>query len=510
MIRRSSRPQGFGRNQPINFDALNRALMEASGPATAAKQFELPEFPPGVRPSQKGLAMDDAFGEGQAAFPWATAVLASAIQEGEIFLGYSVLSEMALRPEYRQISASIAEEIVRKWIDFGSKSGGEKSDRISDIKDEMERLGVREIFKKIAEHDGYFGRSHLYIDTGDTDSPDELTTSIGSGRDDASLSKIKKGSLKGLKVIEPVWIYPLNYNATDPLKPDWYCPQLWQVYGKQVHRTRLLTFVSHEVPDILKPAYAFGGLPRTQMARPYVQNWLRTRQSISDLIHSFSVSGILMDLAQMAAAGGAKLMERLKMFLRMKDIRGLMLLNKDTEEYFNVSTPLGGLPELQSKSQEMICGVSRIPVVKYLGIQPAGLNASSKGELTVWYDYIRSQQESFFRQHLQTVIDFIQLSKWGDVDEDITFDFEPLEEMDPLQAAQIEKTKAETDQIRIDSSVLAPLECRERIASDPDSEYNSIDVEDVPEPPGMGEFGEMPPDNGFGGPPNGLEREAAE
>jgi Anti-CBASS Acb1-like protein len=167
------------------------------------------------------------------------------------------------------------------------------------------------------------------------------------------------------------------------------------------------------VPDILKPAYAFGGLPRTQQARPYVQNWLRTRQSVSDLIHSFSVSGILTDLAQYAAAGSTKLLEKIRRFITLKDNKGVMLLNRDTEEYFNVSTPLGGVPELQAKSQEMICGVSRIPVVKYLGIQPSGLNASSEGELTVWYDYIRTQQESFFRPHLQTIIDFIQLSKWG-------------------------------------------------------------------------------------------------
>jgi uncharacterized protein len=158
--------------------------------------------------------------------------------------------------------------MVRKWIDYGSKAGGEKSKRISDIKDEMERLGVREIFRRIAEQDGYFGRAHLYIDTGDSDNPDELEKPIGDGRSDLSKSKIKKDSFKGLKTVEAVWTYPLNYNAIDPLQKDWYCPQHWLVYGEIIHRTRLLTFISHEVPDILKPAYAFGGLPRTQQARP--------------------------------------------------------------------------------------------------------------------------------------------------------------------------------------------------------------------------------------------------
>jgi uncharacterized protein len=54
---------------------------------------------------------------------------------------------------------------------------------------------------------------------------------------------------------------------------------------------------------------------------------------------------------------------------------------------------------------------------------------------------------------LQTIIDFIQLSKWGDIDEDIIFNFEPLEEMDLLEKANIEKAKADTDQVLIDAGV---------------------------------------------------------
>ncbi|WP_163360700.1 anti-CBASS protein Acb1 family protein, partial [Klebsiella aerogenes] len=74
------------------------------------------------------------------------------------------------------------------------------------------------------------------------------------------------------------------YNTTNPLAADWYKPALWYVQGRPVHATRLLTFVGREVPDLLKPAYSFGGLSMSQMAKPYVDNWLRTRASVADLI----------------------------------------------------------------------------------------------------------------------------------------------------------------------------------------------------------------------------------
>jgi len=53
--------------------------------------------------------------------------------------------------------------------------------------------------------------------------------------------------------------------ATTPSEADWYRPSEWFVMGKQIHATRLLTFVGREVPDILKPAYSFGGLSMTQI-----------------------------------------------------------------------------------------------------------------------------------------------------------------------------------------------------------------------------------------------------
>ena len=48
-----------------------------------------------------------------------------------------------------------------------------------------------------------------------------------------------------------------------------------------------------------------------------------------------------------------------------------------------------------AQSQEQISSVSRIPLVKWTGISPSGLNASSEGEIRVYYDLIHSEQIDF-------------------------------------------------------------------------------------------------------------------
>jgi len=383
----------------------------------------------------------------------------------------------------------------------------DKTEKLKQLEDELERHKIRDLFRNIAEYDGWFGRSHIYVDIDDAalaardlnSGAEELKTSIGNGRDAASYGKVEQGTKLQFKNVEAMWAYPATYEAVNPLLQNWYRPETWYCNGIEVHRTRLLTFIGREVPDILKPAYAFGGLSMSQMAKPYVDNWLRTRQAVADLIESFSVSGIYSNLAGWLEDAGEGMAKRVDLFNQTRSNAGAFLLDKETEEFFNVSTPLGTLDALQAQSQEQMSSVTGIPLVVLLGITPKGLNASSEGEIRVFYDWIKAYQESFFRDHLQTVIELIQLSLWGEIDDEITFAFKPLWSMTEKEKGEVDKAEAEADQIRIDSGVLDPAEVRKAVAAKPGSRYADINVADVPDPPAdpMGEEGSG--DDPFGG-----------
>jgi phage-related protein (TIGR01555 family) len=441
------------------------------------------------------LAMDEAIAIAQ---DWDNAVGAHALQiggaqltQGIGFLGYPFLAELSQRPEYRKISETIAEELTRKWIRVSSISDGEdKTQKVDDLNGAIERFRVRERFHKAAELDGFMGRSQLYIDVGKSSDAAELATPLM-----LTPEKIAKGSLKGFRVVEPMWSYPLDYNSSDPLAENFYVPVSWAVMQRRVHASRLLTFIGRPMPDLLKPAYAFGGLSLSQMAMPYVQNWLRTRQSVSDLIHSFSVMILSTDMgATLDAEGMNKLLRRAQAAALFRDNRGLQIINKATEEFANVSAPLSGLDALQAQSQEQMASVSGIPLVKLLGITPSGLNASSDGEVRVFYDRVKATQEKFMGPNLKHVMDVLQLNEWGEVDPDIVYEWVPLWELDEAGKAAVRKTDADTGAVLIESGALATEEERKRIASAPDSPYQGLDVDDMPDPPDMGEGEEGAPD----------------
>jgi phage-related protein (TIGR01555 family) len=423
---------------PIKVTREHVALFAKPKPAKV-DPFALPEFPRSATPTAS-LAQDDAL---SATGQWAAQVLAAGqidpTLEGQRFLGYSTLSAMAQRPEYRRIVETIATEMTRKWIRLVNRKGDERTqDRLDALTEALERLNVRDAFRKAAEGDGFFGRGHLYIALDGDQVGEELRAPIGNGRDAASRQKVRKGKLLRIQPVEAVWAYPQAYNTNNPLDADWYVPQVWFVQGKAIHRSRLLTFVGREVPDLLKSAYAFGGLAMTQMAQPYVANWLRTREDVSDLIAAFSVSGVKgMGLADMLATGGVEnLQNRIDLFVNARDNRGFMALGEG-EDFFNVSTPLGTLDKLQAQAQEQIASVCGIPLVKLLGVTPSGLNASSDGEVRVFYDHIHAYQEKLFGENLKRVLGFVQLSEFGDIDEDIGFEFEPLWQMSEAEKADV-------------------------------------------------------------------------
>lgn len=456
----------------IRYEAVARASANPNPP----RPLEIPKPPPGVLPDGVGgMAMDDAFA---GMMGWANGYIAQ-FKEGLAWPGWAVLSELCQRAEYRKISETVAREMVRKWIVLQSSGDEDKGDKIKALNDAFDKFKVRDVFRQAAEHDGLFGRGTVFIDTGYTDDADELAMPLI-----LSEKKIPVGGLKGIRAIEPIWLYPQAYNSRDPLRDDFYKPQTWYCNGRAVHVSRLLQFVGRQVPDILKPSYQFSGISLSQMARPYVDNWLRARESVSDLLHSFSTMVLSTNMgAFLQGDGGDQMIYRAQVFNQTRDNRGLFMVDKETETLSNVSTPLGTLDHLQSQAQEQLASVSGIPLIKLLGISPAGLNASSEGELMVFYDTIHAYQEHLFGANLEKLLKIMQLHLFGDIDPDIGYRFEPLWQLNEAERATTFKTYADAAVGYIQAGVLHPADERQRLADTEDSPYRGIDVNDLPDPP---------------------------
>jgi phage-related protein (TIGR01555 family) len=412
------------------------------------------------------------------------------------FPGFPTLALLAQLPEFRAMHERLADECVREWGELTS-TGDAPPEKLKAITDELERVELKATIRQLIIHDQAYGRSHPLFKFKNDDNKRDLPL----------LPKpfsVPKGSFEGVRIVEAYWITPNNYNSIDPSKQDFYKPSSWWMIGQEVHATRLATINSRPVADMLKPTYSFAGVSMTQLAMPYVDNWLRTRQSVSDAVKQYSISGVSTDLSQILAPGAAQdLAARAELINRYRDNRNLMFLDKATEEFFQFNTPLSGLADLQAQAQEQMSAVSHLPLVVLLGITPTGLNASSEGEQRVHEDYVAGYQNNVVSPFVRRTLQFIQLSLFGEIDPGIGWKWHPIRRMTAPEQADADNKNAQTDAQYIEAGVISAQQVAKKLNADPNSRYTGLldtpeDVHDLPDDDldGIAEFMEQQANGG--------------
>ncbi len=467
--------------------ALYRLQADVERPHYPIKPPVIPDgvVPKGAKPQ---VAMDEAsYAAARLAYDAAPTFNASMYNYGNIegFPGYPYLMLLALRVEYRNMASALASEMTREWIELTSSETASDvtKKKITEIEQAFRELRIQNLIRKAIEDDAFYGTGQILINIKGADPETPLVIDPRT---------IKKNSLEGFKNVDPIWTTPLMYNALDPSRSDFYQPTGWWVMGQHWNASRMLIYLSRPVPDIYKPAFNFSGISLSQLCEPYVNNWLRTRQSVSDLINNFSIIVLKTSMDQILTGGdqdGSGLLSRISLFTAMRSNKGLFTLDKDREELEQVAVPLGGLHELQAQAQEQMCTASREPAVIMTGVSPSGFGNVAEGEMSAWRDWIRASQEAHAREPIERILKIVQLSMYGDIDPEIGISFNPLFQMDDEQLSVIRSNDSVRAGNLIDRGVIDAQEERERLARDPESGYTGLDINKEIAPPDEAELG---------------------
>lgn len=451
-------------------------------------KFEMPKLPDGVVPKDaaKGkydlvfamdgtsrecdyMALDDANVGGQN-----FGFLNTSAFFGEVsltFPGFAFLAQLQQISEYRAPCEVTSTEMTREWIKITSKGAkADQADKIKKITERMEELKLQEKFQTVTLYDGQFGGGFLYwqFKGEEDDAARQLPKMI---------DQIKKGSVVAVTAIEPYWCTPFSYNADRPERGDFYVPQSWFIMGRKTHLSRLMVIVSRPVPDLVKPSYNFVGISLAQLMFPYIQRWLRTAKSVNDLINIFSIVNLKTNMESTLQDGGDNgltLLQRLKLFTVSRDNKGVFATDKDEEELEILNVTLAGLHELQAQAQEHMAAPSHIPLIKLFGVTPTGLGATGEGEIQVWYDWTKAQQNHALGDHINRSIEIVQMDLFGVVDDDITYEWCPLFQPTPKEKSELDKGESERDKTYVEMGAISPDEVREKLIAEPGSGYNNL------------------------------------
>lgn len=423
------------------------------------------------------LAMDNAL-EASGHFNAIRKVVASGgIDAYPQFLGYSYLSGLQQNGFIRAGVEGLADDMTAKFIELIRTSDTENNndDKINKINEFLNKFQIKELFNKAAALNGYFGGCLIFIDTGDDD--------LLSALDEKSL----KNSIKNFVLVEPINTYPGRYNSTNPLSPNYFVPETWFVLGQEVHASRLLYLAADEVSMLLKPAYNFYGIAPAQIAADSVSHFIKDREAVSRLLHKYSLLVFKTDMGSALYNGNPEeLYSRVKVLADFRDNDSVIIIDKEDEDIVTVTTSMAGITDVVRLSLELMPIMFRQPLTKFLGISPGGMNATGESDENNWNEYVLSQCEKQFRKPVKRLLELIQYNLFGEVDENIDFIFKVQSSNDESKEVNNNKIKADTYVQLVSTGIISPEEARKALAEDEKSGFNSIDIDNVPEPVNMG------------------------
>ncbi|MCE8034606.1 DUF1073 domain-containing protein [Billgrantia tianxiuensis] len=350
----------------------------------------------------------------------------------------------------RQVIDVPVDDATREWRSFSCKEAQE-------IQREEKRLNLQGVTQEAFKWAGlYGGAGVLMITDQPLDAPLDVT-------------KIKKGSLKRLMVLDRMLLAGQRYNVTDPLSPNYMLPEVYRVAGgvQEIHHSHFVRAPGAKLP--LRIRMINGGWDDSQLRRCMedIKDAVAAKGGIASLIQEANVDIIQKEgLAEALGSGDmdGQVAERYRLFGMMKSLFRLGLLDS-SEEYHRHPASFGGLGEVLRSLMEWVSGAAEIPMTRLFGVQSKGIGDSGEGDSRNYYSAIGGRQEADYRPFLERIDEVLIRSALGNMPDDCEFEFNPLSQPSDTELAQQELGFANADDVRLQQGVVRRSQIMRKLQS---------------------------------------------
>lgn len=276
-----------------------------------------------------------------------------------------------------------------------------------------------------------------------------------------NMDSVGKGQFKGILPIDRWQLIPSISDLITEYSPDMGMPKYYQMvpdaifpnFGK-IHHTRLIRLDAIELPHYQKMVDTLWGESVIERLNDRIIAFDSTTTGIAQLVYrAYLRTWSIENLREIIASGGpaAKGLEaNIRKVRQLQASEGITLVDaKDKFETHQYS--FSGLDTVLLQFAQQLAGALEIPLVRFYGQAPAGLNSTGDADLQIYYNGTNKKQENSLRRPLKTILQLISKSVNNeDLPEGFTFTFNPLWNETNEERANIGKANTE--------SILAPYE----------------------------------------------------
>lgn len=326
-----------------------------------------------------------------------------------------------------------AEDMVRKWRIY-------KGDReqIKSLIEEEKRIQIKVNVADAIRWARLFGGCALIpIFFGDTD--DVISTPL-------NIETIKIGSLNKIIVADSTLLSSAGIIEMDPTKDNYYQPSAYSLSGshRTIHNSRVFKFHGVNLPYTAHQNNGYWGDSALQRMAESINNASTTFNSVAQMMMEMITDVVRIPQLSMLLSTKEdtdKVIERFNLMKLLSSVSQVKLLDKE-EDWERHQIQLAGVNDIITQQLTMVSAAASIPVTRFIGTSPRGMNATGESDLEIHYENVHSKQETEVRPILDKLDKIMHMSLFGSLIDDFAYEFLPLYMQDGLEDAQTIETNA--------------------------------------------------------------------
>ena len=274
------------------------------------------------------------------------------------------------------------------------------------------------------------------------------------------LEDVKKDSLEFVHVVSRWSLTNQAGLETDIMSPWFLQPKMYSRQVKDsapidIHPSRIVRMIGEPYPDDELSPDGWGESVLVAIQDAVRQAGL-VPQSMATVIEELKVDvikipGLSDQLGDEAST--TLLSERLSYGMQAKSTLNTLVMDKD-DEWERINQNLTGFPDLIKMYLLIASGAADIPVTRFLGQSPAGLNSTGESDIRNYYDHVKSDQVDKYSSALETLDEVIIRSATGSRDENIFYEWNPLWQLTESEEAEIASKKAAVVKMDVDMMLI--------------------------------------------------------
>jgi phage-related protein (TIGR01555 family) len=268
-----------------------------------------------------------------------------------------------------------------------------------------------------------------------------------------NLESVRKGDLQYVHVWSKLEVGqgPLIEDIGNPFygTPEYYT--IGTRTGKQIfiHHTRIIRFLGAPRPDILGVSDGWSDSV-LQVAYDAVTNASSSQQHVASLIPEAKTDVMYIPgLGEMLSTeeGTAALTKRFGYAANIKSMFNMVLLDgtgAETSEGESVGETweqkqirFADIPDLLTHYLQSVSGAFGVPLTRFLGVSPAGLNATGESDLRQYYDTLGAKQTTELGPALSALDEVVIRSALGSRPPSVYYEWAPLWVPTEVQKSEI-------------------------------------------------------------------------